>query len=349
MSSEQVSRAPVRLEENVNVASISVVVVGAAGTSAVIVVVAGPTTTQVKLTGVGSAFRLGSTARTSSVCVPGSGLNSAVFSGGDAQLVYSGTSTGSSAHSNVTPGSLLANVNCDGRSPLISAGGAEAIEVSGAVSSLMVHVHVAGSPSTSRCCLVAVTSSVCSPAGCPVASARSSAVYVCGDSQKWSGPPSSEHWSAASMSSTVNVNVAVVSVVATAGPEWIVTTGGVTSPLAHSQTAGSRSTAPIGPFARTSSWCSPNGAFRVSGFGHASNGARSSEHSNVAPSAGLAAKVKCTSVSPVSGSGPLTIVVSGPASVVNRCSAGVGSTFSNSSMARTSITCSPPGSSSTGR
>jgi hypothetical protein len=31
----------------------------------------------------------------------------------------------------------------------------------------------------------------------------------------------------------VNVNVAVVLVVAAAGPDWIVTTGGVTSPLAQ--------------------------------------------------------------------------------------------------------------------
>src|SRR5918992_3880840 len=101
-------------------------------------------------------------------------------------------------------------MNCDGRSMLISAGGAEAIEVSGAVSSLIVHVQVAGRPSTSRCGLVPVTSSVCSPDQCPVASASCSAVYVSGDSQKVSGEPSSEHWSAASGSSTVNVNVAFV-------------------------------------------------------------------------------------------------------------------------------------------
>jgi hypothetical protein len=173
--------------------------------------------------------------------------------------------------------------------------------------------------------------------------------YVSGDSQNVSGAPSSEHWSAASGSSTVKLNVASVLVVAMAGPEWIVTTGGVTSPLAQLQVSGVRSTAPIGPFARTSSSCSPNGTVTVYGFEHSVNAARSSEHSNRAPSPGSAANVNVTVVSPVSASGPLRIVVSGPASVVKWCSTGVGSTFSKMSIARKRITCWPPGTSSSGR
>jgi hypothetical protein len=50
-------------------------------------------------------------------------------------------------------------------------------------------------------------------------------------------------------------------------------------------------------------------------LGQAVNGARSSEHSKVAPAAGSAAKVKVASVLPVSSSGPETMIVSGPASV----------------------------------
>jgi hypothetical protein len=69
----------------------------------------------------------------------------------------------------------------------------------------------------------------------------------------------------------------------------------------------------------------------------------------VAPAAGSAAKVKFASVLPVSGSGPDTIVVSGPASVVKLCVAGLWSTLSKASTARTRITWLPPGSSSSGR
>src|SRR5688500_7901957 len=94
----------------------------------------------------------------------------------------------------------------------------------------------------------------------------------------------------------------------------------------------------------------------VTGLGQAVNGARSSEHWNVAPSTGAvepsggdAAKVKVASLLPVSGSGPVRIVVSGPASLVNRWTAGVGSTLSKLSMARISSTCSPPGRSISGR
>jgi hypothetical protein len=176
-SSEQVWVTPGWSDENVKVALTLVVVVGAAGTSAVIVVTAGPTTFQVNSAGVASTFRLGSVARTSTLCVPGSSPeNSAKLSGGDAQLVYSGTPTGSSAHSNVTPGSLLEKVNSDGSSALTSGSGADWIVVSGAVSSSTVHSQTAGRASASMCAFSATTSKVCGPAALPVARARSASV-----------------------------------------------------------------------------------------------------------------------------------------------------------------------------
>src|SRR5918992_4984819 len=100
--------------ENVNVALVAVVVPGSSGTSAVIVVSAAPTTVQVNSAGVASTLRVGSTARTRSVCSPGSSpLNSARLSGGAAQDSKTGTAVGSSAHSNDAPGSLLENVKVD--------------------------------------------------------------------------------------------------------------------------------------------------------------------------------------------------------------------------------------------
>src|ERR687895_292200 len=343
---------PVWLDVQLNVALVLVVVVvpfAFAGTLAVMVVSAGPSTVHVKDTGVGSAFWAGSIARTSTVCEPGSRpANSAVFSGGEAHSLHSGPPIGSSAHSKLTPISGLAKRKTDATSVLTSAGGPDAIEVSGAVSSSTDHSHSAGTGSASRCSLSAVTVRLCGPPAQPVASARSASSYVMGDSQNVGRPPSSEQSANASGSSTVNVKVADLLVVAAGGPEWIVITGAVTSPTIQLQTSGSRSTAPRGPFARTSSSCSPSGTVIVYGFGHAWNGPRSSEHSNVAPSAGFAANLNVAVWLPVSSSGPLTIVVSGPASVVNTCDAGVGSTFSNWSTARTRSSCRPPASSSSG-
>jgi hypothetical protein len=104
------------------------------------------------------------------------------LSGGLAQELYCGTAAGSSAHSNDTPGSLLAKVNCDASAALISAGGAEAMLVSGGVTSSTLHSQTAPSVSTSKFGLSAVTLKVCMPAGCPVESARSASPYVFGDS-----------------------------------------------------------------------------------------------------------------------------------------------------------------------
>src|SRR5918999_2439156 len=237
-SSEHMYETPVWLDVQLNVALVLVVVVvpfAFAGTLAVMVVSAGPSTVHVKDTGVGSAFSAGSIARTSSVCEPGSRpANSAVFSGGEAHSLQSGPPTGSSAHSKLTPISGLAKRKTDATSALISAGGADAIDVSGAVSSSTVHIHSAATGSASRCSLSAVTENVCGPPAQPDASARSAASYVTGDSQNVGRPPSSEQRANAFGSSTVKVKVALVLVVAAAGPLWIVMTGGVTSPTVHS-------------------------------------------------------------------------------------------------------------------
>src|SRR5688500_15688538 len=158
-------------------------------------------------------------ARTSSVCTPGSRpVKSAVFSGGEAHSLQSGTPTGSSAHSKLTPISGLSSRKIDGASTLTSAGGPDRIVVWGAVTSSIVQAHSAGTGSASRCSLSAVTENVCGPPAQPVFSARSASVYVTGDSQKVGRPPSSEQSANASGSLTVKVNVADLLVVATAGP-----------------------------------------------------------------------------------------------------------------------------------
>ena len=77
--------------------------------------------------------------------------------------------------------------------------------------------------------------------------------------------------------------------------------------------------------------------------------APSSRHWNVAPAAGSAENLNVAVVESLRSGGPETIVVSGAASESQRYSAGLGSTLSNMSMARKSITWLPPGTSSFGR
>ena len=74
-----------------------------------------------------------------------------------------------------------------------------------------------------------------------------------------SGAPESVHRYWVSGSSELNWNVAVVLSVVSVGPESIVTTGGVMSPLVHVWTSGVWSTLPAGLFARTMNSCSPCG------------------------------------------------------------------------------------------
>src|ERR687896_1164446 len=132
-SNEHMYETPVWFDVQLNVALVLVVVVVPfvfAGTLAVIVVSAGPSTSHVKTTGVRSTFPAGSIARTSSVWWPASGVSSALLSGGEAHSLHSGSGAGSSAHSKLTPGSVLAKMKTDGRSTFVWAGGASEIAVS---------------------------------------------------------------------------------------------------------------------------------------------------------------------------------------------------------------------------
>ena len=99
---------PVWSDVHLNVALVLVVVVVPfvfAGTLAVIVVTAGPSTFHVKVAGVGSKFPASSIARTSSVCWPASGLTSYRLSGAEAHSLHTGGSApGSSAHSKLDAG-----------------------------------------------------------------------------------------------------------------------------------------------------------------------------------------------------------------------------------------------------
>src|SRR5688500_4624296 len=130
------------------------------------------------------------------------------------------------------------------------------------------------------------------------------------DVQNASDAPSSEHWNKVFGSLASNVKVAVVASVATGGPDRIVTVGGVRSPLSQANSAGVRSMAvPSGLTARTCSSCAPYGtSVKVAGEVQAANGARSSEHSKVAP-AWSDEKVKLADVLSICAAGPVRIEV----------------------------------------
>src|SRR5688572_19108618 len=93
--------------KNVNVAS--ALALGLVGP--VMTVSGGATTVQVYDSGVWSAFRPASTARTRSVCWPASSVNSTVLSGGPAHSLQTGTVAGSIAHSKVASGSVEEKTN----------------------------------------------------------------------------------------------------------------------------------------------------------------------------------------------------------------------------------------------
>ena len=65
------------------------------------------------------------------------------------------------------------------------------------------------------------------------------------------GAPSSEHWRAAVGSSAENVNSRSSLAVTRAGFSWIVTTGGVMSPISQLYWAGVDATLSAGAIART--------------------------------------------------------------------------------------------------
>jgi hypothetical protein len=237
-SSEQPKVTPGWLALKVKVALVSLVLAsGSRGGPVWIVVVAGPTTSHVYDAGSGSAFSAGSTARTRSVCMPGSRPDSSwvLLGAGPAQPENSGVPTESSAHSKLEPISLLSNLKSDGMSIPICAGGNSSIVVSGSVWSSTVHAHSVPTASMSRFGFTGMISRVWLPPVVPVAAASCSSVKVMPDSQKIGiAAPSSTHCVEASGSSTVNSNVAVVAVVSAAGPLVMVTVGGVMSPVSHS-------------------------------------------------------------------------------------------------------------------
>ena len=123
------------VEKNVNVAVRFVVVAGGPVWIVVFGPFGSPSTVQVWLAGVGSTLSDQSTARTSSVCGPGS---SSMYWAGEK---HSSNASPSSEHSNVTSSSLDSNVKLAKLSG-VEAGGAERIVVSGGVvSSSTVQVY----------------------------------------------------------------------------------------------------------------------------------------------------------------------------------------------------------------
>ena len=130
----------------------------------------------------------------------------------------------------------------------------------------------------------------------------------CGDEQATNGPPSSAHSNVEPAWSDENSNVALVFAVSDTGPRSIVVSGRATI-------------APLVPLRRRRRGCPPRRpraprrvlAERKAGCSctdspHGSNGAPSSEHSNVA-SCSLVASVKFAKSFPVTAGGPNVIVV----------------------------------------
>ena len=139
-----------------------------------------------------------------------------------------------------------------------------------------------------------------------------------------------------------NVNVA-----AFVGPDWlgplaIVVCGAEASTL-KSHAAGSSSAMPSALIARTSSVWSPSArSFTVCGEAHATNAPRSSEHSKVEPG-WSDENVKPAVRVVMSDSGPVSIVVSGRATMLQAYVAGDASALPVTSIARTLNSWSPSG------
>src|SRR5918999_5423166 len=96
-----------------------------------------------------------STARTATVCVPGSSVSDVMFAGGaDAQLANTSPSI---EHSKSAVGSLLVTVSASGVPSAISVGGVPWMATVGASTSTIVHSQSAGaSAGTRRSCLIAL-------------------------------------------------------------------------------------------------------------------------------------------------------------------------------------------------
>jgi hypothetical protein len=114
----------------------------------------------------------------------------------------------------------------------------------------------------------------------------------------------------------VNVKVALVSVVVTAGPLEMRVIGAVKSPISHSHSSQSRPVMPAGPVARTANRCGP-AAKPVYVFGevHASR-TPSSQHWKVEPGVSEV-KVKVAVVLSLSSGGKPWIVTTGGPSTVH--------------------------------
>ena len=106
--------------------------------------------------------------------------------------------------------------------------GLESIVVSGASTSPIVHVRLAGGSVTKPKRFVAVTSNVCSPRADASVPRSCASVYVTPEVHSVGPPPSSEHRYVTGDWSAPNVKVAVSAPVISpsAGPPVIVTTGG---------------------------------------------------------------------------------------------------------------------------
>ena len=152
-----------------------------------------------------------SVARTSNVCEPSA---SAAVVNGDVQDAKAAAST---RHSNVEPASVEVNVNV-GVLSLVEPRGPAVIVVSGAVVSTREACSVAGVASMLPAASVARTSNVCAP--------WASAGVVYGEVQDANAPRRPGTRTSSRASVEVNVNVGVLSLVVTVGPEVMRVSGG---------------------------------------------------------------------------------------------------------------------------
>ena len=264
----------------------------------------------------------GSVARTSNVCGPSP--NGPTLYG----LSHCCQSSLSSLHSNSTPASLV-NAKCALVLELVEGGASVMVTRGGVVSTVIV--RLAGLASVLPVWSVARASKVCGPSV--------SAAVVCGEVQAVNASVSTRHWKLAP-DSLPNANVAVGSPVRPSGPALIVVWGALVSTVMV-RLAGLASVLPAASVARTSKVWGPSvSAAVVCGELQAVSAAESTRHSNVALDSEENSNVGVES--PVSPLAPVSMVVSGGVvSIVQVWLAGVGSTLSAASMARTSNVCGP--------
>ena len=201
------------------------------------------------------------------------------------------------------------------------------------VGAVIVQLYAAGEASRLPTASLARTWNWCEPVA--------SAVYWRGDVQAANADPSSEHSKAEPDSLEEKENDALVEVVVAGGAASMVVSGATVS-IVHPYCAGVASAFPTPSVARTRNWWVPLARpVYWRGDKHVTNGAPSSEHSNVEPDS-LAEKLKLALVLAVAAGGPAEIVVSGATvSIVQLAVAGVASTLPAASVARTRNWCVP--------